>query len=358
MYGATGAATNAGYIIDLRSDTVTLPSAAMREAISTAQLGDDVYEEDPTVNELERMAAERMGKEAALLVTSGTQGNIVSILSQTQRAEEVIAGEQAHIFHYEVAGAATLAGVQLRRVPHTRSGGLNLEAVAAAIRTPNVHHPVTSLICVENTQNRCGGVVQSVSEMEATGDLAHAHGIRLHLDGARIFNAAVALGVPVADLVRPVDSLTFCLSKGLACPVGSVICGSEKFIYQARRYRKMLGGGMRQAGIIAAAGIVALEQMVDRLAEDHANARVLAEGLAELPGVTLDLDTVQTNIIYIDLAPEVDLKALEYALAEAGIKLGVGQRTRLVTHYGITRADVEYTVDIFRRALSAAALPV
>lgn len=331
--------------IDLRSDTVTLPPPEMRKAMYEAELADDVYREDPTVNRLERRAAEILGKEAALLVTSGTQGNIVALLSHTRRGDEVIAGDESHILHYEVAGAAALAGAQLRAVPNAPDGALAQAGLRAAIRDPrDVHQPPTTVICLENTHNRCGGVTLDAAYTAGVRDLAHGQGAALHLDGARLFNAAVALGVPASDLAAPADSISVCASKGLAAPVGSVLCGTREFIDRARKWRKMLGGGMRQAGVIAAGALYAIEYMVDRLADDHALARVLAEGLAELPGVHIDLDRVQTNIVILDVAASGHTVAeVVAALARQGVLcVPFGATTlRMVTHYGIEREHVE-----------------
>ena len=276
-------------IVDLRSDTVTLPSDPMREAMFHAELGDDVFGEDPTVNRLEQMAAERVGKEAALLVVSGTMGNLASILTHCRRGEEAILGDRAHTFIYEAGGISALGGIHPHTVPNQPDGTLRLEDIEAAIRPDNVHFPRTRLICLENTHNRCYGAPLSPEYMAAVGQLARRHNLAIHLDGARIFNAAAALGVDVRELTRHVDSLSFCLSKGLAAPVGSVICASKTFIAEARRARKVLGGGMRQAGVLAAAGIVALDTMIDRLREDHDNAMRLARGIARIDGLSLDL---------------------------------------------------------------------
>jgi threonine aldolase len=345
-------------VIDLRSDTVTLPSPAMREAIYNAELGDDVFGEDPSVNRLEEMAADRLGKEAAMLVSSGTQGNLIAGLTHAQRGDEVIVGDSCHILNYEVAGFAALGSMQLRPVPSPR-GMLDLAAVRAVIRGENVHFPRTGLICVENTHNRYGGAALSVDQMDEIGDLAHAFGIPFHVDGARVFNAAVAHGMPVAELVRSADSITFCLSKGLGCPVGSILCGSHDFIGRARKYRKMLGSGMRQAGIIAAAGIYALEEMVDRLAEDHANARILAEGLAQIPGLDVDLSTVQTNILIFGVRREaMSAEDFQAALAQQGVRCGAigGGQIRMVTHYGITEDDARQAVRAAESILRVPAL--
>jgi threonine aldolase len=342
--------------IDLRSDTVTLPSPEMREAIFHAQLGDDVFGEDPTVNALERMVADRVGKEAGLLVTSGTMGNLVSILTHCGRGDEVILGDQSHTFYYEAGGISALGGIHPHTVPNEPDGALRLEDIEAAIRPDNVHFPRTRLVCLENTHNRCGGAALSADYTHAVADLACRHGLAVHLDGARIFNAAVALGVDVRELVRGVDSLSLCLSKGLAAPVGSVICGSKAFVAQARRTRKVLGGGMRQAGIIAAAGIVAIEKMVDRIEEDHRNAARLAEGIAGLKGLSIDLATVQTNIVCFQVTDKA-LTADEFLgkLAAAGVRmLSVGPgRIRAVTHYGITSGDIDLALSVMTDVMRA-----
>ncbi len=341
-------------VVDLRSDTVTLPTPAMREAIYRAEVGDDVYGEDPTVNRLEEMAAERLGKEAALFVASGTMGNLVSLLTHCGRGDEFIVGHLAHTYLYEAGGSAALGGIHPRTVPNQPDGTLDLADVEAAIRPENVHFPRSRLICLENTHNRCGGAVLTPEYTRAVCQLAHRHGLAVYLDGARVFNAAVALGVDVKELVEGVDSVQFCLSKGLSAPVGSVICGGEEFIYEARRNRKIVGGGMRQAGIIAAAGIVALEEMVDRLAEDHANARRLAEGLAEIPGLAINLDRVQTNIVIFELVSERLTPAeLVARLDERGVKLLAieGRRLRAVTHYGIEADDIEVALAVAREVM-------
>ncbi len=341
-------------IIDLRSDTVTLPTPAMREAMYRAEVGDDVFGEDPTVNRLEEMAAERMGKEAALFVVSGTMANLVCLLTHCGRGDEFIVGHLAHTFLYEVGGSAALGGLHPHTVPNRPDGTLDLKDVESAIRGDNIHFPRTRLICLENTHNRCGGAALTVEYTDSLCRLAHSHRIAVHLDGARIFNAAIALGVDVKELTRNVDSVAFCLSKGLSCPVGSLVCGSAEFIAEARRSRKMVGGGMRQAGIIAAAGVVALEEMVDRLAEDHANARRLAEGLAEIPGLSVDLERVQTNIVYFDLIEgSLETDRFLAGLREGGVKmLSTGpRRFRAVTHYGIEAADIEEALMVVRRVM-------
>jgi threonine aldolase len=329
--------------IDLRSDTVTLPTQTMREAIYNAELGDDVFGEDPTTNRLEKMAAERMGKEAAMLVASGTMGNLVCLLTHCRRGEEVILGDQSHTFLYEAGGMSALGGIHPHTVANQPDGTMRLEDITAAIRGNNVHFPRSRLICLENTHNRCNGSALTPQYTEAVAKLAADHGLRVHLDGARIFNAAIALGVEVTKLTCPADSVSFCLSKGLSSPVGSLVCGSSQFIAEARRNRKVLGGGMRQSGIIAAAGITALEQMVDRLAQDHENARHLAEGIARTPGLSIELNKVQTNIVYFNTADDrFTAETLVRQLADRGIKiLQVGpERLRAVTHYGISTDDI------------------
>ncbi len=345
-------------IIDLRSDTVTKPTPAMREAMYRAEVGDDVYGEDPTVNKLEALAAEKTGKEAALFVVSGTMGNLVSILTHCQRGDEVIMGDRAHTFLFEVGAAATFGGLQVHIIPNEPDGMLDPEVVEDAIRGDNIHFPPTRLICLENTHNRCGGCALSPSQTDAVCAVARDHGLSVHLDGARIFNAAVALEVDVKDLTRNVDSVMFCLSKGLSAPVGSLVTGTEDFIRRARKNRKMVGGGMRQAGIIAAAGIVALNEMVDRLAEDHANARLLAEGLKEIDGLEVDLDTVQTDIVIFSLVTDSKTPPeLLSGLAEDGVKVGfIGKRQfRALAHYGIEEEDIHVALDAFRRVMGGQA---
>ncbi len=334
-------------IIDLRSDTVTLPTEEMLEAIRNARLGDDGFGEDPTVNELEALAAKKMGKEAALLVPSGTQGNLVSILSHTKRGDEVILEADAHIYHYELGGLSAIAGV-LPRLVKGEMGVPAPEDIEEAIRPLDPIFPKTTLLCLENTHNLAGGTCMTPSQTRKLCEVAAKHGLNVHLDGARIFNAAVALGVDVRELVAPVDSVMFCLSKGLSAPVGSLVVGSSSFIDRARRMRKMLGGGMRQAGIIAAAGLVALEKMVDRLREDHANARLLAEGLAKIDGIKIDLRRVQTNIVMFDVS-DLGLSGREFVemLLNYGVKALTlrGNVIRMVTHRGIVREDILETLD-------------
>jgi threonine aldolase len=346
-----------GYI-DLRSDTVTQPTPEMREAMMRAELGDDVFSDDPTVNRLEEIAAVKLGKEAAVFVASGTMGNLTSLLTHCNRGEEVIVGSEAHIFRYEAGGSSALGSIAQFQIPNNPDGTLPLDKVEAAIRGSDQHEARTKLIALENTHNRCGGTVLPLSYMKQVRELADKHNLKVHLDGARVFNASVALKVDVTAITQYVDSVTFCLSKGLSAPVGSVICGSRDFIAQARRYRKMLGGGMRQAGVLAAAGIVALEKMVDRLAEDHANARRLAEGLADMPGVTIDLDRVQTNIMFFNLTSEVKVPndVIVQRMLAHHIKIldgGPARRFRFVTHAWIDRADVDRVLLAFKAALKS-----
>lgn len=343
--------------VDLRSDTVTQPTEAMRSAMAAAQVGDDVYGEDPTVNHLQEMAATLMGKEAALFVPSGTMGNLAAILAHCNRGDEVILGDKAHTFLFEAGGIAALGGVQPHTLINRLDGTLDLDEIEAAIRPDDIHQPVTRLIALENTHNRCGGVAISARYTESVGELAHRFGLKLHIDGARIFNAAAAEGVEACKLAAPADSITFCLSKGLCAPVGSLLCGSQEFIAQARRIRKQLGGGMRQAGILAAAGIVALECMVDRLGEDHLRARRLAEGLGRIPGLILDPGTPHTNMVFLSLHDDIPLEAEQFAdrLLQYGVKVGViaRRRFRLVTHYWIDDAGVDQALEAFREVIRA-----
>ena len=341
--------------VDLRSDTVTKPTPAMREAMAKAEVGDDVYGEDPTVNRLQEMAAEMMGKEAGLFVASGTMGNLAGVLAHCQRGDEVIVGNKAHTFLFEAGGISVLGGVHSCQLPNQPDGSLALEDIEVAIRPDDPHDPITRLICLENTHNRCGGTYQTPEYMNRVSEFARGRGLSVHLDGARIFNAAAVQGIKAKELAGPVDSVTFCLSKGLCAPVGSVLCGSKEFIRKAHRLRKMLGGGMRQAGILAAAGIVALETMTGRLSEDHARARKLADGLKQVPGLVLDPEVPATNMIFLSLTPEVksDTSEVVEKLKRRGILAGVtGQRSfRLVLHYWIDDTGVKKTVAAFRAAV-------
>jgi len=327
----------------------------MRQAMYMAELGDDVFGEDPTVNRLEELAAELMGKEAALFVVSGTMGNLVSLLTHCRRGDEAILGNLSHTVNYELGGAAALGGIQFMVLPNERNGMLKPAEVGAGIRSlEDIHYPRSRLVCLENTHSLCGGVVLSAVQTKSIADIAHRHGLALHLDGARIFNAAVALGVDVKELVEEADSVMFCLSKGLGAPVGSMVVGSAEFIQEARRMRKMVGGGMRQAGVIAAAGIFALETMTERLAEDHINARALGDGIAEIPGLSIDLETVQTNMVFFGLGREdMTQQDLVDALGERGVKILVlGGRLRAVTHYGIGAEDIQVVLGALREVMA------
>lgn len=340
--------------IDLRSDTVTMPTPEMRHAMATAPLGDDVFGDDPTVNRLEELAAARLGKDAAVFVPSGTMGNLIGVTVNAHRGEEIIADAESHVFLYETAGAAAVAGVQIMPLA-TPNGFMTAQQVIDAIRpSDDPHQPITAAVTFEDTHNRHGGVVWPLADLRAAAQAAKSRGLRVHLDGARIFNAAVASGVDVKDIASCADTVTFCLSKGLACPAGSLFCGPSEAVHEARRWRKRLGGGMRQTGVLAAAGLIALESMVDRLAEDHANARTLAEGLAELPGVTCDLSRVQTNLVYFDLE-RIGAPAFTEECAKRGLLSDSSgpRRMRFVTHYGIDAEDVQSALKVCEEVLSA-----
>jgi len=341
-------------VIDLRSDTVTKPTAAMRAAMEAAEVGDDVYGEDPTVNKLEALVAEMLGKEAAVFVASGTMGNLVSVLSHCGRGDEMILGDYAHIFRSEQGGSAALGSVHPHTVRNQPDGKLDLNDVAAAIRPNDPHNPITRLICLENTQNFCGGRVLPVDYMDSVGDFAHERGLKLHVDGARIWNAAVALDVSSARLVKNADSVSVCLSKGLGAPVGSVVVGSAEFIEKARRNRKVLGGSMRQAGVLAAAGIVAVTEMVERLADDHANAKSLANGLAQIDGIEIDSTTVETNIVFFVLKqPNITPVEFGQRLRGQGVLLnaGAGRRMRAVLNHHVTAQEIPAVLAAFEKAL-------
>ncbi len=328
--------------IDLRSDTVTLPSPAMRQAMATAELGDDVYGEDPTINKLESLAAEKLGKAASLFVSSGTQSNLLAIMTHCARGEEYIVGQHAHTYKYEAGGAAVLGSIQPQPLDFEPDGTLDLAKVKAAIKPDDYHFAITRLLCLENTQ---GGKVLPLDYLAEAGAFAREHNLSIHLDGARVFNAAAKLDVDVQAIARHFDTVSVCLSKGLAAPVGSVLCGPADFIKKARRWRKMVGGGMRQAGILAAAGIVALTEMVERLSDDHLNARRLAKGLVQIPGFQVDINTVQTNMVFFSLAKPLVGKFGPF-MAEKGIIIGDGPYPiRAVAHYGIEAEDIDYALE-------------
>ena len=341
--------------IDLRSDTVTKPTDEMRRAMYEAEVGDDVYGEDPSINLLQERAAAMLGKEAGLLTASGTMSNLVATLTYCHRGDEIVMGDQAHMFWNESAGASALAGAQIRLVPNDDQGRINPDDLAAVIRPrDNIHMPPTTLVCLENTHNRCSGGVMTPDDTRRIAEVAHSAGARVHLDGARIFNAAVALEVPASELVKDVDDISFCLSKALSCPVGSVLCGSREFIGEALKWRKMVGGGMRQAGVLAAAGLVALDSMVERLADDHANAGRLAQGLANIDGLSLDPDTIYSNIVIFDVDPAVGSAGqLISALAQEGVQVSSPgpQSIRMVTHRHIESADVEEALSRVSKAV-------
>jgi threonine aldolase len=342
--------------IDLRSDTVTRPTPEMREAMAEAEVGDDVYRDDPTVNRLEELAAELLGKEAALFVPSGTMGNLIALLVHCRRGDEVIVGKQSHIYLNEAGGMSALGGIQPCPVENQPDGTLAVEDILASIRTEDVHHPITRLICLENTQNICGGVPLTAEYTRQVGELARQNGLSLHIDGARIFNAAAAQNVPVKELVEPADSIMFCLSKGLAAPIGSMLVGTRKFIGRARHIRKMLGGGMRQVGVVAAAGMISLEKMTKRLHEDHVRAKKLADGLRRVKGLIVDRGSPFTNMVYLNLSDDVKTNAQQVTgkMKELGVLVDPenARRFRLVTHYLIDDSAVEKTVTAFQKALS------
>ncbi len=318
----------------------------MREAMNNAEVGDDVYQEDPTVNQLEELAANKLGKEAALFVPSGTMGNLIAVLTHCQRGDEVILETDSHIYYYEVGGMSAVAGVIPRLIVGDK-GIPDPQGIKRALRDENLHYPKTTLICLENTHNRAGGTIIPPKVTEEICQLAHQRNIAVHLDGARIFNAAIALDIEPAHLTKNVDSVMFCLSKGLSAPVGSILAGSKEFIQRARKNRKMLGGGMRQAGILAAAGIIAIENMVERLEEDHKNARILGESLTDISGIKVDSETIPTNMVYFDLQGlGMDTYQFLPKLAEYNI-LGSPRppsKVRLVTHYGISEDDIYTTI--------------
>ncbi len=341
-------------IIDLRSDTITQPTDSMRQAMANATVGDDVLGDDPTVQKLEAMAAELMNKQAALFVTSGTMGNLVSQMVHCRRGDEMILGSESHIFYYEQGGSAAIGSIHPRTVANLANGTMALDAIEAAVRMDNIHFPISRLVVIENTHNRCMGTPIGLDYMEALRDLADRKGLKIHVDGARIFNAALALGCPAAQLAQHADSVTFCLSKGLAAPAGSLICADREFIRQARRVRKVLGGGMRQVGVLAAAGIVALNDMVDRLADDHVNAKRLADGLARIPGLALDPTRIKTNIVYFDIeGPDLMAPDLAQRLDTAGVRvLPLGPRQiRAVTQYHVTSEDIDAALGIFEQTM-------
>ena len=338
-------------VIDLRSDTVTRPTRAMRAAMAAAEVGDDVYGEDPTVNRLEAMAAERFGHDSAVFVPSGTQSNLLALLSHCQRGDEYIVGQLAHTYKYEGGGAAVLGSIQPQPIDFEPDGTLSLEAVARVIKPDNIHYARTRLLCLENTQ---AGKVLPLAYLDQARALVDRRGLALHLDGARVFNAAVKLGVPVDRITAPFDSVSVCLSKGLGAPVGSLLCGSRDLIQTARRWRKVTGGGMRQAGVIAAAGIVALESHVERLVEDHANAQALARGLAGVAGLSVDPEAVQTNMLFVGVTAGNCANFSEH-MRNRGILVSPDTPIRMVTHLDFHAGDIPAVIDAARAYFTCAA---
>jgi threonine aldolase len=341
--------------VDLRSDTVTQPIPEMREAMAEAEVGDDVYMDDPTVNKLQEKAAEMLGKEDSLFVPSGTMGNLLALLVHCQRGDEVIVGSKSHIYLNEAGGMSALGGIHPHPVINQADGTLALDDILTSIQTEDVHHTITRLICLENTQNVCGGVVLSTEYTRSVGKIARENNLSLHIDGARIFNAAAALNVSVKELAEPADSVMFCLSKGLVAPVGSMLVGTKKFITRARHLRKMLGGGMRQVGVLAAAGLISLEKMTGRLGQDHARAKILFEGLKQVPGLKLDATGASSNMVYFDLRDEVKLSVNQIAdeMKKRGVLVDWAgpRRFRLVTHYWVDDAGVEKALKAFADVL-------
>jgi threonine aldolase len=334
-------------IIDLRSDTITLPTEKMRQAMYEAELGDDVFKEDPTINKLEQLAAELMGKEASLFTPSGTMSNILSVLAQTKSGDEIILGSEAHMLWYEVGGAAAIGSVIMRTIINDSDGTIAPAALQETIRGGNIHFPPTTLLCLENTHNRCGGTVLTPSYTTEISKLAHQNGLLVHLDGARIFNAAVALGIPASELAKPVDSVCFCLSKSLSAPVGSLLSGTKEFINRSRKFRKMLGGGMRQSGVLAAAGIIAIEYGIDRLVDDHQMAQQLAQGLTSVAGIGIEPANVQTNIVVFEIQTGLSAANFLEQMNTRGVRLThfSKSKVRAVTHRMINSSDINEALD-------------
>jgi len=343
--------------VELRSDTFTMPSEAMREAMASADVGDDVFGEDPSINRLQEIAAERIGKEDSLFVPSGVMANLVCLLSHCGRGDEIYLGDRSHIFVYESGSSSSVGGLHPRTLHNNDDGTLNLEDIEDAVRPDNIHFPRSRLLCLENTHNCCWGNPLSLEYMESVLELAGRIGLKIHLDGARIFNAALAEGAEPKELTRGCHSVSFCLSKGLGAPVGALVCGSREFIQRARRMRKLLGGGMRQAGIIAAGGIYALENMVDRLVEDHATARRLAEGIDGIEGLDIQVKRVRTNIVFFEIVDErLTAARLVEQAAGKGVRFLIehGRRMRMVTHYGLTMEDIDWALQVLQELMAAA----
>lgn len=345
------------HTIDLRSDTVTLPTKEMREAISNAELGDDVFQEDPTINNLEKLAAKKFNKEAAIFLPSGTMANLVAVLTHCNRGDEVMLGDQSHTFLYEAGGISSFGGVHSRQLKNHNDGTIHLNDIKNAIRKKDVHFPPSRLICLENTHNRCFGMPLETNYVNEVVDIAKNNDMSVHVDGARIFNAAVATGSTVADLTKNVDSVSFCLSKGLSAPSGSLLCGDKNFIHRARFNRKALGGGMRQAGILAAAGVVAIDIMSAKIIEDHRNAKALAVGIAKIDGIIIETEKIKTNIIYFKLDhPKINSESLLDIMSKKNIRFfELGPNWfRLVTHSGISKENIDYVISEFDSFFSQA----
>ena len=345
------------HTIDLRSDTVTLPTKEMREAILNAELGDDVFQEDPTINNLEKLAAKKFNKEAAIFLPSGTMANLVAVLTHCNRGDEVILGDQSHTFLYEAGGISSFGGVHSRQLKNHNDGTMHLNDIKNAIRKKDVHFPPSRLICLENTHNRCFGMPLEINYVNEVVGVAKNNDISVHVDGARIFNAAVATGSTVADLTKNVDTVSFCLSKGLSAPSGSLLCGDKNFIHRARFNRKALGGGMRQAGILAAAGVVAIDIMSEKIIEDHRNAKALADGIAKIDGIIIETEKIKTNIIYFKLDhPKIDSESLLDIMSKKNIRFfELGPNWfRLVTHSGISKENIDYVINEFDSFFSQA----
>jgi len=330
--------------VDLRSDTVTKPASGMRAAMAAADVGDDVYGEDPTVNRLEEVAADLLGKEKGIFCTSGTQSNLLALLGHCQRGDEYIVGQQAHTYKYEGGGAAALGSIQPQPLDFEADGTLDLDKVAKAVKPDNIHFARTRLLCLENTQ---GGRVLPLDYLRAAREFTSSRKLYLQLDGARVFNAAVKLQIPVSHIAQHFDSVSFCLSKGLGAPVGSLLCGSAELVDEARRWRKALGGGMRQAGILAAAGLYALENNIKRLAEDHANATLLAKGLGEVDELSVDPSSAQTSMVFVDIGA-VNPHDLEDFLRQSGVLIHASRVTRLVTHLDVSESDIRTVIAAFK----------
>ena len=345
------------HTIDLRSDTVTLPTKEMREAILNAELGDDVFQEDPTINNLEKLAAKKFNKEAAIFLPSGTMANLVAVLTHCNRGDEVILGDQSHTFLYEAGGISSFGGVHSRQLKNHNDGTIHLNDIKNSIRKKDVHFPPSRLICLENTHNRCFGMPLETNYVNEVVDIAKNNDMSVHVDGARIFNAAVATGSTVADLTKNVDSVSFCLSKGLSAPSGSLLCGDKKLIHRARFNRKALGGGMRQAGILAAAGVVAIDIMSAKIIEDHQNAKALAIGIAKIDGIIIETEKIKTNIIYFKLDhPKINSESLLNIMSKKNIRFfELGPNWfRLVTHSGISKENIDYVISEFDSFFSQA----